>query len=262
MNENKTVGTHAPVVILLAVMAITAPALISLGGKIFPDSRLRQMALVGVSEIGLILWHIANNNARGDKQESISRVMVWVSMIGVSALAGLDILIESAESGKLPVVFDTNMIGTMLMVALIGLIAAHLIGAVSYMHNDPDKYLERAKQRAAYAIEAESAEQIARNSKLIATELAQVRSAAFIDGQRYTTQTRIASEAKAINPQVVDAPPPRHLSPVPAGPSQSPAFDMERLADMVAERLRPAGVVMNAEPPTNGPRIVEAQGPK
>ena len=130
------------------------------------------------------------------------------------------------------------------------------------MHNDPDKYLERAKQRAAYAIEAESAEQIARNSKLIATELAQVRSAAFIDGQRYTTQTRIASEAKAINPQVVDAPPPRHLSPVPAGPSQSPTFDMERLADMVAERLRPAGVAMNADAPTHGPRIVTPDDPK
>lgn len=277
MNERKTVGTHAPVIILLAVMAITAPALISLGGRIFPESPLRQMALVGVSEIGLILWHIANNNARGDKQESISRVMVWVSMIGVASLAGLDILLESAASKKLSVTFDTNMIGTALMVALIGLIAAHLIGAVSYMHNDPDKYLERAMQRSRYAIEAESAAQIERNAPIIATELAQARSAAFIDGQRHTTNTRIASEARAImsdnerqrqadfeylKKDVGYLPPPRHPDIAPAGPTQAEIGAMIQAA--VAKALanaQPQGVVMNADAPTQA-RVVEAQSPK
>jgi len=265
MNEQKTVGTHAPVIILLAVMAITAPALISLGGKIFPDSQLRQMALVGVSEVGLILWHVANNNARGDKQESISRVMVWVSMIGVSGLAGLDILLESAESGKLPVTFDKAMIGTVLMVALIALIAAHLIGAVSYMHNDPDKYLERSKQRARYAIEAESAAQIERNAPLIATELAQVRSQSFIDGQRHATQTRIASERNAITGthSVIDSPRPAQLAAAPAGPAPLTAADVARIvAEAMAQHRQPANVVtMNADAPDQV-RIIEAQPPK
>lgn len=269
MNEQKTVGTHAPVIILLAVMAITAPALISLGSKIFPDSPLRQMALVGVSEIGLILWHIANNNARGDKQESISRVMVWVSMIGVSALAGLDILIESADSGKLPVVFDKNMIGALLMVSLIGLIAAHLIGAVSYMHNDPDKYLERAMQRSRYAIEAESAAQIERNAPMIATELAKIRSQSFVDGQRHTTQTRIESERRAIlgnsasADRVIDSPrPAQQIQAAPAGPTQSDisAMIQKEVAKALAG-IQPQGVAMNADAPTQT-RVVEAQSPK
>lgn len=256
MNGNKTVGIHAPVIILLAVMAITAPALISLGGRIFPESPLRQMALVGVSEIGLILWHIANNNARGDKQESISRVMVWVSMIGVASLAGLDILLESADSKKLPVTFDANMIGTALMVALIGLIATHLIGVVSYMHNDPDKYLERAMQRSRYAIEAESAAQIERNAPIIATELAQIRSQSFVDGQRHTTQTRVESERRAIigsaADRVIDSPrPAQQIQAAPAGPTQAEISAMIQAA--VAKALanaQPQGVAMNADTPT------------
>lgn len=266
MSENKTVGTHAPVIILLAVMAITAPALISLGGKIFPDSQLRQMALVGVSEIGLILWHVANGHARGDKQESISRVMVWVSMIGVSGLAGLDILLESAESGKLPVVFDKGMIGTLLMVALITLIAAHLIGAVSYMHNDPEKRLERSQQRARYAIESETAAQIERNAILIATELAQARSQSFVDGQRYATQTRINSERRATiasNQDETHRIAGNNQAPIqlaaPAGPTLT-ADDVARIvASQLAAHVRaqPATIAtMNADSPV--PQIVEA----
>ena len=259
METKKTVGVHAPIVMMLAVMAITAPALVSLGNRIFPGSPVRQIALIGVSEAALILWHVAHNNAKGDKQESISNIMVWVSMFGVCVLAGLDILLEAADAKQIPVQFDKIMIGTVLLVTLICLLAGHLVGAISYMHADPDKEMERESRQSGYTIQREAIQLIKANAKAIAPQLGAIQAQAFVEDAHSAAITRASSQRNALagssgGGMFAQQSLPQ-LSAAPSGPAPAPIFDYDLMA---AAMLRAqAGQTAAVVTP-----MVEAEAPK
>jgi hypothetical protein len=254
---DETVGNHAPLVVLVGVMAITLPALFGLGHKLFANDPLRQVSLMGISELSLLLWHQAHNHAKGDKQNSIASSMVWLSVGAVVVLAGLDILLTTAESGQIAVAMDKSFLGTVVTLVIPGLIAANVIGALSYMNADPGKALARAQARADYLIEVEVVKQTESAAGVIAAEMASMRAHDYITLTRAQNRNRLMAghaghsveggghvmNADVAAPARIVAPLNTGLS---AGSSAEINYDLLAAAMMRAQRGAPVAVVESA----------------
>lgn len=257
MNTRKideTVGNHAPLVVLVGVMAITLPALFGLGHKLFANDPLRQVSLMGISELSLLLWHQAHNHAKGDKQNSIGSFMVWLSVGAVVILAGLDILLTTAESGQIAVLMDKSLLGTVVTLVIPGLIAANVIGALSYMNADPSKALARAQARADYLIEVEVVKQTESAAGVIAAEMAAMRANDYITLTRAQNRNRLMAGHSVEGGHVMHAAAPtsaRIVAPVaalPAGPSANAIdYDLLAAAMVKVQRGAPVAVELSAE---------------
>ena len=174
--QKKSLGRFAPVAVMLAVLAVTAPATIAFAGRIFPDSIIRQIALIVVTEFAFMAWHLtANGHARGDRQHSVSELMTWVSLGGVVLMAGVEIAIEFS---KAKLIAESNIFGMVGLVVLIGLMAAHLSAAVYYAHSDPDRLMRAAAERADALIAETILEATEAEAQNIAGEIAAFQQAA------------------------------------------------------------------------------------
>lgn len=189
-NTNEGVSKHATILVLVGVMLITAPAVYDLGHKLFNDP-LRMASLLAISEVSLLLWHVSHSIAKSEKQNSISRNMVWIGVAAVVIMAGLDILLGAADKKQIEVQFDKQLIGVAITVIIPILIGANIIGALSYMNADPEKALVSARREADYLIEAEAIKQTREAAKSIAAEIARMRAGDYMEQVRATTQQRL-----------------------------------------------------------------------
>ncbi len=197
--QRKSLGRFAPVAVMLAVLAVTAPATITFAGRVFADSILRQIALIVVTEFAFMLWHLtANGHARGERQHSVSQLMTWVSLAGVVIMAGVEIGIEFSGAG---LIAKSPIFGTVGLVVLIGLMAAHLAAAVYYQHSDPDRLMREATERADAQIAEAVLEATANEAQAIAGEIAAQRARAF--AERVRRQHAIAAQSERDSVSIV-----------------------------------------------------------
>jgi hypothetical protein len=195
--QKKSLGRFAPVAVMLAVLAVTAPATIAFAGRIFPDSILRQIALIVVTEFAFIAWHItANGHARGDRQHSVSELMTWVSLAGVVIMAGVEIAIEFSQA---KLIAESNIFGMVGLVVLIGLMGAHPAAAVYYAHSDPERLMRAASERADAQIAEAILEATEAEADKIAVGIAADRAQAFSERVRRQHAIVASSERESVS---------------------------------------------------------------
>jgi hypothetical protein len=198
LNRKNTIGRFAPSALMLAVLGVTFPATLAFARRVFPDDLLRQIALLVVTEVAFIAWHVASSTfARGERQHSIAGSMTWVSLAGVVAMAAVEISIEFMDQGLIE---RSRVFGSIGLIVLIALLAAHLIAGVAYSQSDPDRMRREIAERADAHIHASILDSMMREAENLAPEVAAQRAAAY--AERLRRQHAITSLAEFDSVQV------------------------------------------------------------
>jgi hypothetical protein len=192
LNRKNTIGRFAPSALMLAVLGVTFPATLAFSRRVFPDDLLRQIALLVVTEVAFIAWHVASSNfARGERQHSIAGSMTWVSLAGVVAMAAVEISIEFMTQGLIE---RSRVFGSIGLIVLITLLAAHLVASVAYSQSDPDRMRREVAERADAHIHSTILDSMMREAENLAPEVAAQRAAAY--AERLRRQHAITSIAE------------------------------------------------------------------
>lgn len=151
--KTEGISKHLGSFIVLAVMAITAPATISFAGRVFGWdgvwALLRSALLIFTTEVALIAWHeMSKRLARGERQHSIASAMTIVTVIGVIGMAGTELLLEFGEK-QLAAAVSPQALGMAGLVLLVVLFGLNLSAGIAFQHADPDLMERRAQERVA-----------------------------------------------------------------------------------------------------------------
>ncbi len=211
--------------LMVAIMLITLPATVAFAQRVFTANLIRQISLVGATELAFVLWHAATLfAARGDRQHSVGQAMTWISLFGAVTMATAEIAFEYVDAG---IMSRLDWLGPVSLIVLAILIASHLGAGVLFASWNPDNVQRRADDRAQAAISAETARLLEEQAPKVASLIASQRVAAQLDLLR--AQHSVAAQADDSATQLLRRSLPQMLQPT--APDARPALKLAKNAD-------------------------------
>jgi hypothetical protein len=181
--------------LMVAIMLITLPATIAFAQRVFPANMIRQITLVGATEVAFMCWHLAAlKAARGDRQHNVAQFMTWLSLFGAVAMAISEIAFEYVDAG---IMTKLDWLAPVSLIVLAILIAAHLGAGVLFASWNPTNVQRRADDRAQAAIDAETARLLEDQAPKVASLIASQRVAAQLDLMRAQHSVAAAGDETA-----------------------------------------------------------------
>jgi hypothetical protein len=168
----------------LALLAFTATRTIDLFGRIFEgESLIVAVFALAALDIGLVAWtQYYIHGAKSDAQRAIALIMVVVDMAGVAIVFISDMMIRGGKSGLVAAIDQGT--GMAIIVALGIVIMANIMAFIMVKVADPDAQIAHMQNKARYAIDRATMEQIASKSEQLASELAPKRASQWTQNTR------------------------------------------------------------------------------